>query len=96
MPGFLWLSRNGSSSMAQKRSILFEHLGDHGPELVGLVARSARPGCNRSPKPALKVEIKGFKTGDSLGVKTALVGLVITGREGHVEYPVCEPANSDS
>jgi hypothetical protein len=41
------------------------------------------------------VEIKGFKTSHSMGVKTALVGPIITGSEGHVECPRSEPANDD-
>jgi hypothetical protein len=41
------------------------------------------------------VEIKGFKTGPYLGVKTALVRLVTAGSEGHVECPESEPADDD-
>src|ERR1700758_1420099 len=40
----------------------------------------------------LMVEIKGFKTSHSLGVKTALIGPITAGREGHVECPENEPA----
>jgi hypothetical protein len=41
------------------------------------------------------VEIKGFKTSHSMGVKTALIGPITAGREGHVECPESEPANDD-
>jgi hypothetical protein len=41
------------------------------------------------------VEIKGFKTGHYLGVKTALVGPISAGSEGHVGCPESEPANDD-
>jgi hypothetical protein len=43
----------------------------------------------------VRVEIKGVKTGHCLGVKTALVGLVNAGPEGHVECPESEPSNDD-
>src|SRR5258708_23509345 len=43
----------------------------------------------------LRVEIKGFKTGHCLGVKTALVGPITAGSEGHVECPESEPAHDD-
>src|SRR5258708_23767131 len=43
----------------------------------------------------LRVEIKEFKTGHYLGGKTALVGLVNAGPEGHAECPESEPANDD-
>ena len=43
----------------------------------------------------LVVEIKGFKTSHSLRVKTALIGPLTAGREGHVECPESEPANDD-
>src|SRR5258707_12430673 len=43
----------------------------------------------------LRVEIKCFKTGHCLGVKTALVGPITAGSEGHVECPRSEPANND-
>jgi hypothetical protein len=43
----------------------------------------------------LMVEIKGFKTSHSMGVKTALIGPITAGREGHVECPESEPANDD-
>src|SRR6201988_2819981 len=43
----------------------------------------------------LMVEIKGFKTRHSMGVKTALIGPITAGREGHVECPESEPANDD-
>src|SRR5258708_34847542 len=43
----------------------------------------------------LMVEIKGFKTSHSMGVKTALDGLGTAGPEGHVECPESEPANDD-
>ena len=43
----------------------------------------------------VKVEIKGFKTSHSLEVKTALVGPITAGLEGHVECPESEPANDD-
>jgi hypothetical protein len=33
----------------------------------------------------LRVEIKGFKTGNYLGVKTTLVGPITAGREGDVD-----------
>jgi hypothetical protein len=35
----------------------------------------------------VRVEIKGFKTSHSMGVKTALVGPIPAGPEGHVECP---------
>ena len=38
----------------------------------------------------VKVEIKGFKTSHSLEVKTALVGPITAGLEGHVECPESE------
>jgi hypothetical protein len=38
---------------------------------------------------------RSLKTGHCLGVKTALVGLVNAGPEGHVECPESEPANDD-
>jgi hypothetical protein len=44
----------------------------------------------------LKVEIRGFKTSHFLEGKTALVGLVTAGPEGHVECPESEPANDDT
>src|ERR1700756_5216032 len=43
----------------------------------------------------LVVEIKGFKTSHSMGVKTALIGPITAGREGHVECPESEPANDN-
>src|SRR5258708_36920234 len=42
------------------------------------------------------VEIKGFKTSHSMGVKTALDGPGTAGPEGHVECPESEPANDDT
>jgi hypothetical protein len=41
----------------------------------------------------VRVEIKGFKTGHYLGVKTALVGPIPAGSEGHVECPESKPAD---
>jgi hypothetical protein len=41
------------------------------------------------------VEIKGIKTSHSLGVKTALIGPITAGWEGHVGCPESEPANDD-
>jgi hypothetical protein len=41
------------------------------------------------------VEIKGFKTSHSMGVKTALIGPITAGLEGHVECPESEAANDD-
>jgi hypothetical protein len=43
----------------------------------------------------LMVEIRGFKTGHYLGVKTALVGSITAGSDGHVECPESEPACDD-
>jgi hypothetical protein len=43
----------------------------------------------------LGVEIKGFKTGQCLGVRIAPFGLVTAGLEGHVECPEGEPADDD-
>jgi hypothetical protein len=43
----------------------------------------------------VRVEIKGFKTGHYLGVKTALVGPIPAGSEGHVECPESEPGDDD-
>jgi hypothetical protein len=40
----------------------------------------------------LRVEIKGFKIGHCLRLKTALFGLVTAAPEGHVECPESEPA----
>src|ERR1700751_6414806 len=43
----------------------------------------------------LVVEIKGFKTSHSMGIKTALIGPITASPEGHVECPESEPANDD-
>jgi hypothetical protein len=46
-------------------------------------------------KPATKGRNNGFKTSHSLGVKTALIGPITAGPEGHAECSESKPANDD-
>ena len=55
--------------------------------IVTLLDRTVSAVTQNQP---LRVEIKGFKTGHYLGVKTALVGLVNAGPKGQVECPHSE------
>ena len=55
-------------------------------ELGGVSGHSNRP---------LVVEIKGFKTSHSLGVKTALIVPITAGSVGNAECPESGPANND-
>jgi hypothetical protein len=73
----------------QKWTLLEDYVVDRfdlSPEWISKRAQNAQLSAVTQNQP-VRVEIKGFKTGRYLGVKTALVGPITAGPEGHVECP---------
>jgi hypothetical protein len=70
-------------SLERERYLVFS-FSAFGLSFSPLMIRELVSGHSKQP---LRVEIRGFKTGHYLGVKTALVGPITAGPEGHVECP---------